>query len=328
MIGDANKKYELLKNELEENPEIINISRSEPVSSALTRTTSMNWPGKPENEEKHFWVLHSDYNLAATYEFEMSCGRYFSDQYPTDKTNAFVINEAAAKSMGLKSPLGEEIRLWRKTGKIIGVTKDFHFASFHSVIEPLIFTIPDEQQQDARFRILSIRFKSRTLHSSLASIAKVWKEQMEDIPFNYYFYDESLNAQYHAEQQMGNIFKYFSFLSIIIACLGLLGLASISAEQRTKEIGIRKVLGATILDISVILSKEFFIWVVAANIIAWPVAYYVMHQWLQSFAYRIDLTIWPFLLAGLLALLIALLTVSWQAVKAATANLVESLRYE
>ena len=329
MIGEANKKYEVLKNELEKNLEIINISRSEPINSImLTSTTSVNWPGKSPNEEKHFWVLHSDCDFAANYEIEMSCGRYFSHQNPMDKKNAFVINEAAAKVMGLKSPLDEEIEFWGKRGRIIGVTKNFHYASFHSIIEPLIFTIPGERQKDARFGILSIRFKSGTLNNSMALIEKIWNDQMNDIPFDYYFYDEFLNAQYHAEQRMGTIFKYFSFLSIIIACLGLLGLASISAEQRTKEIGIRKVLGATVLDITGILSKEFLIWVFVANIIALPVAYYVVHRWLQSFAYRIDLTIWPFFGAGLLALVIALLTVCWQAVKAAMANPIESLRYE
>ncbi len=152
MTGEANSKYDVLKNEFLKNPEIVSISRSEPVSSEITRTIGVSWNGKPENEEKHFFVLHSDYSLAATYKFEMSQGRYFSDQYPTDKIGAFVINEAAAKAIGLKSPLENEIRLWGKRGKIIGVTKDFHFASFHTAIEPLIFTIPDNNQQAGSFQ--------------------------------------------------------------------------------------------------------------------------------------------------------------------------------
>jgi ABC-type antimicrobial peptide transport system permease subunit len=328
MPGDANRKYEVLKNELEKNPEIINISRSEPVSTALSNASSVNWPGKPANEEKHFWVLHTDYNLAATYEIKMSEGRFFSKQFPADQTDAFVINEAAAKSMGLKSPIGEEIELLGKKGKIIGVTKDFHFASFHSVIEPLIFTIPDNEHQNDRLRILSIRFKSGTLNSSLASIEKAWKEQMTNIPFNYYFYDESLDVQYSAEQRMGTIFKYFSFLSIIIACLGLFGLASLSMEQRTKEIGIRKVLGASVLDITINLSKEFLLWIILANIIAWPIAYYAMHKWLQNFAYRIYISWWIYALAGIVTLFIASLTVSLNTYKAATRNPVNALRYE
>lgn len=328
MTGEANSKYDVLKNEFLKNPEIMNISRSEPVSSTLTSTTSVSWKGKPGNEEKHFWILHSDYHLAATYKFEMSLGRYFSDQYPSDKTNAFVINEAAAKSMGLKSPLDNEIQLWGKKGKIIGITKDFHFASFHTAIEPLIFTIPDDNQQNARFRVITIRFKSRTPDNLISFIDKTWHEQMSGIPIEYYFFDESLNMQYHSEIRMGTIFKYFSFLSIIIACLGLFGLVSISAEQRTKEIGIRKVLGASISNVALIISEDFLFLVIVSNVIAWPVAYYFMNKWLQDFAYRINISWWVFVLSGGLALIIALATVSFQAIKAALANPVESLRYE
>jgi putative ABC transport system permease protein len=258
----------------------------------------------------------------------MSQGRYFSDQYPTDKKNAFVINEAAAKAMGLTSPLNEEIRLWGKKGKIIGVTKDFHFASFYTAIEPLIFTIPDDNQLAGRFRVITIRFKSQTPNNLISSIEKTWNEQIASNPFNYYFYDDSLNKQYFSEIRMGSIFEYFSFLSILIACLGLFGLVSIAAEQRTKEIGIRKVLGASISNVALILSKEFLILVVVSNVIAWPVAYYFMNKWLQDFAYRIDINLWVFVLSGGIALVIALLTVSYQAIKTALANPVEALRYE
>jgi len=327
MTDEANGKYEVLRNELEKIPSIMKMSRSEPVSTALQYASSVSWPGKPVNEEKHFWVLYTDYNLASTCEIKMSEGRFFSKDFPADQTDAFVINEAAAKSMGLRSPLGEEIQLFRKTGKIIGVTKDFHFASFHSVIEPLIFTMPDSTQND-RLSILSIRFKPGSLSSTMASIEKVWKEQMTDIPFNYYFYDESLDVQYSAEQRMGTIFNYFSILSVTIACLGLFGLASLSVEQRTKEIGIRKVLGATVSDITMTLSREFLLWVVVANIIAWPIGYYVMHGWLQNFAYHISISWWIYALAGMIILLIASLTVSLNTYRAAVRNPVEALRYE
>ena len=147
-------------------------------------------------------------------------------------------------------------------------------------------------------------------------------------PFDYYFYDDSLNKQYFSEIRMGTIFKYFSFLSILIACLGLFGLVSISAEQRTKEVGIRKVLGASISNVALILSKDFLILVIVSNVIAFPVAYYFMNKWLQDFAYRIDISWWIFALSGGIALVIAMATVSFQAIKAAIANPVESLRYE
>jgi len=326
--GEANSKYNVLKNEFLKNPEIINVSRSEPVSTALTRTVGVSWRGKPQNEEKPFWVLHSDENLAATYKFEIKMGRYFSEQYPTDKTDAFVVNEAAVKSMGLKSPLDNEIRVWGKNGKIIGVVKDFHFASFRTAIEPLIFTIPDNNQQAGRYSIISIRFKSRNLENLVSFLEETWHEQIAGSLFNYFFYDDSLNKQYFSEIRMGIIFKYFSFISILIACLGLFGLISISVEQRNKEIGIRKILGASISNVVFILSKNFLILVVVSNVIAWPVAYYFMNKWLQDFAYRIHISWWMFVLAGGSALVIALLTISWQAIRAARANPVESLRYE
>ena len=328
MTGEANRKFEVLKNEFMKNPDVVRISRSEPVSSSITRTTSVSWPGKPENEEKHFWVLHTDYNLAATYKFQIVLGRYFSEQYPTDKKSAYVINETAAKSMGLKSPLNTEIKLWGKNGKIIGVIKNFHFASFHTAIEPLIFKIPEDNDQAARFRVITIRFKSKTPDNLISYLEKIWNKQITGNPFDYYFYDASLNKQYFSEIRMGTIFGYFSFLSILIACLGLFGLITISAEQRTKEIGIRKVLGASISNVALILSKDFLILVIVSNIIAWPVAYYFMNKWLQDFAYKINISWWVFVISGGIALIIALATVSFQAIKAAVANPVDSLRYE
>ena len=328
MTGEANKKFDVLKNEFAKNPDVVSISRSEPVSSSITRTTGVSWPGKPENEEKHFWVLHTGYNLADTYKFRLILGRYFSEQYPTDKTGAYVVNEAAAKSMGLKSPLNTEIKVWGKNGKIIGVIKNFHFASFRTAIEPLIFKIPEDNEQAARFRVITIRFKSKTPENLISSLEKIWNKQIAGNPFDYYFYDASLNNQYFSEIRMGTIFKYFSFLSILIACLGLFGLITISAEQRTKEIGIRKVLGASVSNVALIISRDFLILVAISNVIAWPVAYYFMNNWLQDFAYRTEISWWIFALAGGIALLIALATVSFKAVKAAIANPVNSLRYE
>jgi putative ABC transport system permease protein len=166
------------------------------------------------------------------------------------------------------------------------------------------------------------------LENLVSFLEETWREQIAGSPFDYYFYDDSLNKQYFSEIRMGTIFKYFSFLSILIACLGLFGLVSISAEQRTKEIGIRKVLGASVLNVAFILSKDFLILVVVSNVIAWPVAYYFMDKWLQDFAYRIDISWWIFVLSGGIALVIALVTVSLQAIKTAIANPINALRYE
>ena len=219
MTAEANSKYDVLKNELLRNPDILNISHSEAMAcNAWTKTTGINWRGKQPNEEKHIWLLHTDYNLASTYKIELSQGRFFSEQFPTDPTNAFVINQAAAKSMGLKSPLNEEIQVWGRKGKIIGVAKDFHFDSFHTAIEPLIIQFPNDDQ-NSRYNMMSIRFKAGTLYNSMAFIEKTWKERMNDLPFNYYFYDESLNTLYRADQRFGSIINYFAFLSIIIHVL-------------------------------------------------------------------------------------------------------------
>jgi putative ABC transport system permease protein len=328
MMADASKRFASLKNEIERNPGVIGISRSEPVSSSITRTEGVSWEGKPANEQKHFWVLHSDYNLAATYRFEMQQGRFFSAEYPTDRSAAFVINEAAAKAMGFASPLNKEMRLWGKSGRIIGVAEDFHFASFHTAIEPLIFTIPDSSQEDGRCRIMTVRIKPGNPRGILSFIENAWHEQLPGVPFDYYFYNDSLDKQYFSEFRMRTIFQYFSGISILIACLGLFGLASISAEQRMKEIGIRKALGASVSNVVLTLSKEFLAWVVLANLVAIPIAWYFMSKWLQDFAYRIPLRWWMFAIAGGMAFLIAFMTVGVRAIKAATANPVESLRYE
>jgi putative ABC transport system permease protein len=329
LTSATGRRYDVLRNELQKNPDILGVARSEPLSGGpLSSTLGVSWPGKLQNLESHFWIFHSDFNLASVYKFEMKQGRFYSEQFPSDSTGAYVVNEAAVKLMNFKSPIGEEIQVWGRKGKIIGVIKNFHFASFHSVIEPLIVRIPDKNDAGGRYPNISILFKPGMLEEIVAYVEKVWHEQMQDIPLNYYFFDDSLNAQYGSEQRMGSIFRYFAFLSIALAYLGLFGLASLSAQRRTKEIGVRKVLGASIWNVSFTLSKEFLKWVIVSNVIAWPVAYYVMHQWLQNFAYRVNLTIWVFLFAGVIALIGALLTVSWHAIRVATANPVDALRYE
>jgi len=328
LTADANKNFESMKNELETNPQVIAVSRSEPVSSSITRTEGISWEGKPANEQVHFWVLHSDCNLAATYEFQVVQGRFFSKEYPTDRTEAYVINEAAAKTMGFSSPLNREVYLWGKRGRIVGVVKDFHFASFHTAIEPLIFNIPDSNDEGGRYRVMSIRIKPGNPQDVISSINTTWHAAMPGVPLDYYFYNDLLNNQYFSEMRMRTIFQYFSFVSIMIACLGLFGLASISAEQRTKEVGIRKVLGASMSNIVSALSRDFLAWVVLSNVVSIPIAWYFMSRWLEEFAYRISLSWWMFIGASGIALFIASLTVGVQAVKAATANPVEALRYE
>ena len=325
--GNIYDKYDVFKNKLLSNPKILSVSRSEPMDEkSLGSTEGVNWEGK----EKRFssWLLHVDPDFAKTYKLQMKEGRFYSDQYPSDETSAYVINETAEKEMGIQPAIGKEINVWGRKGKIIGITKDFNFSSLRDLIEPVILRIPEPEKRNIFYRDLSVRVSPHSVHEIISYIQETWKSFYPDQPFSFYFVDENQNANYFAEQRMGDIFKYFSLLAILIACLGLYGLTAFMIEGKIKDIGVHKVFGASISKIVFWLLKKYVWWIIIANAIAWPFAYYGMSKWLQNFAYRIDMTVWPFLWAGLLALVIALLTVSWQSLQAATANPVEALRYE
>jgi putative ABC transport system permease protein len=244
-------------------------------------------------------------------------------EFPTDATEAIMVNEEAVKAMGMESAIGKRLSIQDNHFNIIGVVKNYHFRSLRQKIDPLILIFMPE-----RCRALFARLRSDNIPQTIGYMENVWKKFAPGFPFNYRFLDEALDMLYRSEQRIGTLFQYFSFLAIFISCLGLLGLASFMAEQRTKEIGIRKVLGASISNISLLLSKEFTKWVLLANIIAWPIAYFAVSKWLQSYAYKTNIALWSFILSGMLALFIALITVSYQSIKAALANPVDSLRYE
>lgn len=269
------------------------------------------------------WTQRSDYDFIKTLKMELADGRDFSNKFSTDSSSV-ILNEAAVKILGLTDPVGKFIYRFSedKPLKVIGVVKDFNFQSLHQEIRPLVI-LPE-----GRGAIAAIRLKQGSVSEFIASIEKIWNQFQPGQPFIYSFLDEEFDALYRAEQRVSKIVGIFAVLAILVACLGLLGLAAYTAEQRTKEIGIRKVLGASVGGIVMLLSKEFLKWVLISNVIAWPLAYYFMNSWLANFAYRIDLSLTVFLVAGISAILIALLTVSLQAVKAATANPVEALKYE
>jgi putative ABC transport system permease protein len=324
--GDISGEYEAFKNKLLENPDLLKISRSEPLdASELGETEDVYWSGK--NEKFKTWMLHVDYDFSLTYKIKMREGRFYSTQYPTDQS-AYVLNETAVNKMGLKSPLGKDITVWGSKGRIIGIVKDFHFNSLYHSIEPVIFRIPNPEQKKFYYRIISVRLNDDALPQSLTLIEDTWEKFFPAEPFDYYFVDEKLNAGYQSEQRMGNLFRTFSFLAIFIACLGLYGLTAFTIEQKFKDIGVHKVLGASVTNIVFLISKNYLWWIIFSNAIAWPVAWFVMNKWLQDFAYRIEISWWMFALAGAIALLIAMVTVSFHAIKAATANPVEALRYE
>jgi putative ABC transport system permease protein len=249
-------------------------------------------------------------------------GRFFSEEFPTDVTQAVVVNEAAVKAMGMESPVGKRLRFRDWEATIIGVIKDFHQTSLHNPIEPLVFRYSYD------FPHILAKISSKNVPETLVFMEKTWKKFVKDYPFSYEFLDEKIDNFYKTERTIGKVFQYFTSVAILIACLGLFGLASFTAEQRTKEIGIRKVLGGKVSGIILLLSREFTKWILLANVIAWPVAYLVANRWLQNFAYRVNMGLGIFIFSAASALVIAILTVSYQAIKAALANPVDSLRYE
>jgi len=225
--------------------------------------------------------------------------------------------------MEMESPIGKNLRLWDMQGKIIGVVKDYHNESLHREIMPTAMRIIPGWND-----VMCIRIGAGNMQESIGSIENLWKEYYPDYPFTYRFLDDSISKLYDTEEQTGRLSKYFTVLAVVISCLGLFGLASFTAEQRTKEIGIRKVLGASGAGLVLMLSKEITKWVIISNIIAWPIAYYLIQRWLEFYAYRIDISIWVFALSGILVVTISLLTISIQTVRAASSNPVDSLRYE
>ncbi len=286
-------------------------------------TGSVNWTGKAPDEKAFFWELFVGYDFIKTLNIPLVAGREFSPDFGTDSTNV-LINEEAAKAMQLKNPVGETVEFHGKKGKIIGVMKDFHLRSFHEAISPLI--IGFESQFPYGQAVVKIR-AGRT-KEALATLEKANKDFNPKFSFEYTFADEDFNQQYKSEQLIGRLANIFAALAIVISCLGLFGLAIFTAEQRTKEIGIRKVLGASVTNIMTMLSKDFLQLVLVAALIAFPVAWWAMHQWFQAFVYHVPISWWVFALAGLATLFIALLTVSFQAIKLALSNPVKSLRSE
>ena len=279
------------------------------------------------NEQVTGRGIISDENYASALGLEMKEGRFLSKDFSTDSF-AVVLNEKAVAEFGLTEPIGARLTtpdgfLNAQDGSqiiytVVGVVKDFHFQSLHQPIAPLIFT-NSSRLGDATF-MTALRVKSSGFQQTIAAVEEVWKKFVKDTPFNFAFLDQVLTDQYHAEQSTQRIFNIFSFLAIFIACIGLLGLATYSTQQRIREIGIRKVLGATGFNIVTMLSVSFLKLVLLASLIAFPIAWWFMKEWLNDFAYRINLSVWVFLLVAAIAFIVALATVSVQAIRAALAN--------
>jgi putative ABC transport system permease protein len=322
---ELRQKIDYVKSELLSNPNISNVSVST-FSPGSYPNQSVDWEGRKEDEELMMPWYSVDYDFIKTFEIELIKGRDFSNAFPGDIRSAYILNECAEKTFGWENAVGKQFQVERADltmGRVIGVMKDFHFASLHYPMQPLALVLaPDEGSH------FSLKIASKNISATLEFIKNKFKEFAPGAPFEYKFLDDEVSEMYMAEERLGEIFNFLSVLAIFIACLGLLGLSFFAIARRTKEIGIRKVLGASVLDILTLLSKDFTKLVVIANVIAWPIAYYAVNKWLQNFAYRSSLSIWIFILAGAIALIIALITISFQSTKAAIANPADSLRYE
>jgi putative ABC transport system permease protein len=323
--GEFWKSYDSLKTELQRNSNVLGVTAASSIPThTVTSTTGVSWEGKDPEFNVLFTQFNIDYDYFETLEMEMAQGRAFSKGFPTDATDSFILNETGARLTGMEDPVGKKFTLWNKSGPIIGIVKDYHFKSLHAKIEPLVLRMYHKNWN----RYVIIRIKSDSITGTLKVIEDAYKKYHPGYPFEFQFLDEALNDLYASEKRTGRVFRYFMFLAIFISCLGLFGLASFMADQRTKEIGIRKVLGASVSGIFLMLLKDFVKWVLLASAISWPLAYYVMDRWLKNFAYRTDIVLWIFLVSGILGLMVALATVSYQSLRASIANPVESLRYE
>lgn len=323
---------EYLKKELRHQPNILSISgvagwSGNPVGFSNRR------PLIQDNSEIRVHFKKVDYNYLETMGISLIQGRNFSPNFSTDISEAAIVNEAFVKQFKLKEPIGKRFfefcsdphpERYRKNQTIIGVIRNYHFTSLHNEIAPLVLNL----DRDVAVSVVLAKIKSQNFYDSIALLKTKWNEIRPDMPFMYFFLDDLIDMQYQREQNWSWIIGYSTGFAVFIACMGLFGLTALAVVQRTKEIGIRKVLGAQVPGIVLLLSKEFVLLISLANIIAWPIAYFAMNKWLQNFAFRIHINIWTFVISAAMALLIGIVTVGYQAVKTATANPVDSLRYE
>jgi len=328
-LGDNSSRdfdYNTLKSEFIRLPGVSEASVSSGIPGYGYTSYQTSIDSDSDNKTQLVYLLFTDTDLIPQFKIKMVEGRPFMEELGTDMNTTFVINETAAQAFGWQKPseaLGMRLRNSFLTGTVIGVVKDFHYANVQEKIGPLAFIYMPDQ-----FRTMSLTVSTVNLKDNLSGIENKYNELFPGQLFSYQFVDEVFDNAYKSEERTGRLFSTFTFLGIFISCLGLLGLSSYTAERRTREVGIRKVLGASILEVTVLLQREFIKWVTAAVIIAVPVSYFLMNKWLQSFAYRISIDIWVFVSASITVLAIALAAVSFQTVKAAASNPVKALRYE
>ncbi|MEM1134632.1 MAG: ABC transporter permease [Bacteroidota bacterium] len=325
--GKVQEQIEAIKNTILNHPDVLAIAASRAVPGNFLPNAGTDIEA-PNGEMVSYGptIYEIDPDFIPNYNIEMAAGRAFSRDFPNDTAQSLILNEAAIKLWGYYDPediIGKRFEQWGKSGTVIGVVKDFNYQSLHKIVEPLSL-----RYEPYSMRKFSIRIKSENIPATIGDLEKMWNELVPHRPFLYSFLDESFNKQYEADARFGKIFTAFAGIAILIACLGLFGLTAYTTSQRTKEIGIRKVLGASVSSIVGLLSSGFLKLFVVALLIAVPVSWYTMNRWLESFAYQVGVNYDVFIAAGLVALLVALLTISWQSLKAAFANPIKSLRNE
>jgi ABC-type antimicrobial peptide transport system permease subunit len=322
--GDSKKYYNTYKNELLKDRRIMGVTGMAAGFPFFSwNTGGIDWAGKDPKQKILVTYNYIDYDFTKTMNIGIKEGRDFTREFSTDIRQGCLVNEEMIEVMGLDSAVGAELNLWKNPRKIVGVMKSFNFETMNKKIEPLVLMLFPKGLD-----FVLIRISPGEISATLEFIAKTWKKTIPTYPFEYRFLDEEYEKMYSKIGTLGKLANTFSLMAVFLACLGLFGLISFSAEQRSKEIGIRKVLGASVSGVIVSLSKEFTRCVLIANIIAWPMAYLAMRGWLDNFAYRTSIGIGTFLLSGFAAFIIAVMTVSYQSIKAALANPVDSLRYE
>ncbi|MGD9347360.1 MAG: ABC transporter permease [Candidatus Aminicenantes bacterium] len=313
---------------LKQQSDILGVSAVRSIPGRGTPNWGMGVEGIPRERPLNMNFMTCDQDFADVLDIKMLEGRFMSRDYPSD-VDAVVINKKAAEYFGIENPIGKKLRIWwtEKNLTIIGIIDNFHFESLHRDVRSMGYLLP-EAIDSTRRPFLLVKISSQVTLDAIAFLQKTWDSMSGGLPFEFTFLDEKVNSLYENDNRAGRIVTLFSCLAIFVSCLGLFGLAAFVAEQRTKEIGVRKVLGAPMSNIMWLLTGQFVKWVLIANLIAWPVGYWVMNRWLEGFAFRASLSVWIFLVSGTLALLIATLTVSSQVIKAALTNPAQSLKYE
>jgi len=325
--GDAWRNRVAIKNELITNSNIISASFTQGGLTGWNSSAGIGWEGKREDQIFDVGRNLVDYDYLETFKMKMAEGRFFSKEFPSDQGDACVLNESAIQAMEIKNPIGKTVAWipdspYERKATIVGVIKNYNTESLRGPIRPFILFCSD------RGALLNVRIKPENMRNTITEMKEAIQKIVPNYTFSYNYLESELNGLYREEKITGGFIVYITLIAIIIASLGLFGLVSFSAERRVKEIGIRKVMGASSQNILTLLSKEFILLIIFANLIAWPISYYIMNKWLQNFAFHINLNPFMFLLSGFIVLFIALITVSFQSLKAAQTNPVNSLKYE